>query len=332
MAGPAGRLDAVLVCGGRWHDFDHARLQAAGDAGRPSPGPHHGLPGLRLPPRAGAGGSAGHLHLRCAAPPGAAGRAGTLRRAGRALARPARHQLGDRGARSRRTPDVLHPPAARAAGRGARQPVPGAPADRAVRGARDPARPSAGRRDRTVHRHRRAVRVRAARGAGGAAARRVHRAVPRLRGGRHGGAGRRAPSRPLSETARSRRGLLLHPRPLPGPVRHAGPRRGRHRARGPGALGDTGVPDGARAVSGAGGGRGASRSPNRRRPDVAWARVPAGAPGPGTHAWLSRAAARPRARRPPRRAGARTPGVRPRSRRSRRGRRRAPASPVRGPR
>src|SRR5215218_8036455 len=27
MAGPAGRLDAVLVCGGRWHDFDHARRQ-----------------------------------------------------------------------------------------------------------------------------------------------------------------------------------------------------------------------------------------------------------------------------------------------------------------
>ncbi|MER6786670.1 ThuA domain-containing protein [Streptomyces sp. NPDC000658] len=27
MAGPAGRLDAVLVCGGRWHDFDHARLR-----------------------------------------------------------------------------------------------------------------------------------------------------------------------------------------------------------------------------------------------------------------------------------------------------------------
>jgi hypothetical protein len=27
VAGPAGRLDAVLVCGGRWHDFDHARLR-----------------------------------------------------------------------------------------------------------------------------------------------------------------------------------------------------------------------------------------------------------------------------------------------------------------
>ena len=27
MAGPAGRLDAVLVCGGRWHDFDFARLE-----------------------------------------------------------------------------------------------------------------------------------------------------------------------------------------------------------------------------------------------------------------------------------------------------------------
>lgn len=27
MAGPAGRLDAVLVCGGRWHDFDYARRQ-----------------------------------------------------------------------------------------------------------------------------------------------------------------------------------------------------------------------------------------------------------------------------------------------------------------
>ena len=27
MAGPAGRLDAVLVCGGQWHDFDHARLR-----------------------------------------------------------------------------------------------------------------------------------------------------------------------------------------------------------------------------------------------------------------------------------------------------------------
>lgn len=27
MAGPAGRVDAVLVCGGRWHDFDYARLR-----------------------------------------------------------------------------------------------------------------------------------------------------------------------------------------------------------------------------------------------------------------------------------------------------------------
>lgn len=27
MAGPAGRRDAVLVCGGQWHDFDYARLQ-----------------------------------------------------------------------------------------------------------------------------------------------------------------------------------------------------------------------------------------------------------------------------------------------------------------
>ncbi|KDN77331.1 hypothetical protein DF19_12350 [Streptomyces olindensis] len=27
MAGPAGRLDAVLVCGGRWHDVDFARLR-----------------------------------------------------------------------------------------------------------------------------------------------------------------------------------------------------------------------------------------------------------------------------------------------------------------
>lgn len=30
MAGPAGRLDAVLVCGGRWHDFDYARLRLLG--------------------------------------------------------------------------------------------------------------------------------------------------------------------------------------------------------------------------------------------------------------------------------------------------------------
>jgi uncharacterized protein len=30
MAGPGGRLDAVLVCGGRWHDFDYARHQLLG--------------------------------------------------------------------------------------------------------------------------------------------------------------------------------------------------------------------------------------------------------------------------------------------------------------
>ncbi len=29
--GPAGRLDAVLVCGGRWHDFDYARVQLLGE-------------------------------------------------------------------------------------------------------------------------------------------------------------------------------------------------------------------------------------------------------------------------------------------------------------
>ena len=27
MPGPANRLDAVVICGGQWHDFDHARLQ-----------------------------------------------------------------------------------------------------------------------------------------------------------------------------------------------------------------------------------------------------------------------------------------------------------------
>jgi len=31
MAGPAGRLDAVLVCGGLWHDFDYARLELLGE-------------------------------------------------------------------------------------------------------------------------------------------------------------------------------------------------------------------------------------------------------------------------------------------------------------
>lgn len=34
MGGPGGRLDAVLVCGGQWHDFDHARLQLLGELGR----------------------------------------------------------------------------------------------------------------------------------------------------------------------------------------------------------------------------------------------------------------------------------------------------------
>ena len=30
MPGPGGRLDAVLVCGGRWHDFDYTRLELLG--------------------------------------------------------------------------------------------------------------------------------------------------------------------------------------------------------------------------------------------------------------------------------------------------------------
>jgi len=34
MAGPAGRLDAVLVCGGQWHDFDFARLNLLGELAR----------------------------------------------------------------------------------------------------------------------------------------------------------------------------------------------------------------------------------------------------------------------------------------------------------
>lgn len=34
MAGPAGRLDAVLVCGGQWHDFDYARLELLGELAR----------------------------------------------------------------------------------------------------------------------------------------------------------------------------------------------------------------------------------------------------------------------------------------------------------
>jgi hypothetical protein len=31
--GPAGRIDVVLVCGGRWHDFDYARLQLLAELG-----------------------------------------------------------------------------------------------------------------------------------------------------------------------------------------------------------------------------------------------------------------------------------------------------------
>lgn len=31
--GPAGRTDVVLVCGGRWHDFDYARLQLLTELG-----------------------------------------------------------------------------------------------------------------------------------------------------------------------------------------------------------------------------------------------------------------------------------------------------------
>jgi uncharacterized protein len=31
VAGPAGRLDAVLICGGVWHDFDYARLELLGE-------------------------------------------------------------------------------------------------------------------------------------------------------------------------------------------------------------------------------------------------------------------------------------------------------------
>ncbi|GAB2485456.1 ThuA domain-containing protein [Jatrophihabitans fulvus] len=34
MAGPAGRLDAVLVCGGQWHDFDYARRHLLDGLGR----------------------------------------------------------------------------------------------------------------------------------------------------------------------------------------------------------------------------------------------------------------------------------------------------------
>lgn len=34
MAGPAGRRDAVLVCGGQWHDFDYARLELLGELAR----------------------------------------------------------------------------------------------------------------------------------------------------------------------------------------------------------------------------------------------------------------------------------------------------------
>ena len=33
MAGPAGRVDAVLVCGGKWHDFDFARHELLGALG-----------------------------------------------------------------------------------------------------------------------------------------------------------------------------------------------------------------------------------------------------------------------------------------------------------
>jgi type 1 glutamine amidotransferase len=33
MAGPAGRLDAVLVCGGQWHDFDYARVELLRELG-----------------------------------------------------------------------------------------------------------------------------------------------------------------------------------------------------------------------------------------------------------------------------------------------------------
>ncbi|MBF6487416.1 ThuA domain-containing protein [Nocardia otitidiscaviarum] len=33
MSGPTGRIEAVLVCGGRWHDFDYARLRLLRELG-----------------------------------------------------------------------------------------------------------------------------------------------------------------------------------------------------------------------------------------------------------------------------------------------------------
>jgi type 1 glutamine amidotransferase len=34
VPGPGGRLNAVLVCGGQWHDFDYARLELLGELAR----------------------------------------------------------------------------------------------------------------------------------------------------------------------------------------------------------------------------------------------------------------------------------------------------------
>ena len=104
-----------------------------------------------------------------------------VRRGGRWLALHGTHSAIDpRGPDSPvfRTPRVLGEVAD-----AARRPVPRPPADRAVHRAGDGAGRSAGARHRAVRGPRRVVRARAAPADRGAAARELHRRVPRVRGG-----------------------------------------------------------------------------------------------------------------------------------------------------
>ena len=109
---------------------------------------------------------------------------------------------------------------------------------------------------RAVRGARRAVRLRAAPAARGAAARAVHRRVPRVRGGARDR--RRAASGAVPQAHRAGHRLLLHAGSLPGPVRRAGPRHRRPRPAGLRQL--AGAPSSARCWSGAWTGRSPARS------------------------------------------------------------------------
>ena len=225
MTAPSGRIDAYLVCGGVWHDFDFARLEllkllAEDERVRVKVAEHYedldDAHGGRLPR---------DLHLRRPPERGRAAGAAVVGRGRRPVVRAPRHEQRHRPAGRQGRGPVHHAAGLPGVRRHPRQPVPLPSDDRALPGddhARRRGRPPR-RGHRGLRRQRRAVPVRVPRRARAAPADPLDGHDARLRRGFV--AGRRPSAGHVPPAPGPGVRALPDPGPLPRPLRHGRRRR-----------------------------------------------------------------------------------------------------------